>query len=89
MRTNMISVRMPGSLVEELRKNAKTNHFMDLSEEIRFIIKQNFLKYNDPYEYEIKRFKDDIKKEINEKNEETRIKFVNELRNLLDEMKHE
>lgn len=89
MKTNMISVRMPLSLVKELRDSAKTNHFMDLSEEIRFIIKQNFLKYNDPYEYEIKRFKEDIKKEINEKNEETRIRFVKELRNLLNEMKNE
>ena len=89
MKTGMISLRMPASLVKELKNNVKTNHFMDLSEEIRFIIKKNFLKYHDPYEYQIKKFKDDIKKEINDKNEETSIKFVNELRNLLEEIKNE
>jgi hypothetical protein len=89
MKNDLVSVRMPKGMVDELKSNASANHFMDLSEELRFIIKQNFLKYNDPYEYEIKKFKDEIKKEISEKNEETRVKFIIELKNMLEEMKSE
>jgi len=34
---------MPRSLVEELKDLQKINHFMDLSDEIRFIIRKNLM----------------------------------------------
>lgn len=36
----MVAIRMPKGLVDELRDVQKINHFMDLSEEIRFIIRK-------------------------------------------------
>lgn len=36
----IVSVRLPKSLVEELRDIQKINHFMDLSDEIRFIVRK-------------------------------------------------
>jgi Arc/MetJ-type ribon-helix-helix transcriptional regulator len=36
---SIVSVRMPSSLVQKLRELAKDNHFLDVSEEVRSIIK--------------------------------------------------
>lgn len=36
----MVAVRMPKGLVEELHDLQKVNHFMDLSEEIRFVLRR-------------------------------------------------
>jgi len=40
----MVSVRMPHGLVEELRDLGKINHFMDLSDEIRFVLRKYFFQ---------------------------------------------
>lgn len=39
MVTSIVSVRMPSSLVQKLRELAKQNHFLDVSEEVRSILK--------------------------------------------------
>lgn len=39
----IVAVRMPRGLVEELRDLQKINHFMDLSDEVRFIIRKNLM----------------------------------------------
>lgn len=45
MVTSIVSVRMPSSLVQTLRELAKSNHFLDTSEEVRSIIKTQVRKY--------------------------------------------
>jgi Arc/MetJ-type ribon-helix-helix transcriptional regulator len=45
MVTSIVSVRMPSSLVQTLRELAKENHFLDVSEEVRSIIKTQIRKY--------------------------------------------
>ncbi|MEM4637911.1 MAG: hypothetical protein QXK76_02720 [Candidatus Woesearchaeota archaeon] len=42
----IVAVRMPKGLVDELRDLQKVNHFMDLSDEIRYIIRKNILYVN-------------------------------------------
>jgi len=39
----IVAVRMPRGLVDELKDLQKINHFMDLSDEIRFVIRKNVL----------------------------------------------
>jgi len=39
----IVSVRMPRGLVTELKQLAKRNHFMDISEAIRSILRQKYL----------------------------------------------
>jgi hypothetical protein len=39
----IVAVRMPRGLVEELKDLQKINHFMDISDEIRFVIRKNVL----------------------------------------------
>jgi Arc/MetJ-type ribon-helix-helix transcriptional regulator len=45
MVTSIVSVRMPSSLVQKLRELAKQNHFLDISEEVRSLIKLEVRKY--------------------------------------------
>jgi hypothetical protein len=45
MVTSIVSVRMPSSLVQKLRELAKDNHFLDISEEVRSIIKIQVRRY--------------------------------------------
>lgn len=45
MVTSIVSVRMPSSLVQKLRELAKKNHFLDVSEEVRSIIKVKIRKH--------------------------------------------
>jgi Arc/MetJ-type ribon-helix-helix transcriptional regulator len=45
MVTSIVSVRMPSSLVQRLRELAKQNHFLDISEEVRSLIKLEVRKY--------------------------------------------
>jgi hypothetical protein len=40
LKDTIVAIRMPRSLIDELRDIQKINHFMDLSEEIRFIIRR-------------------------------------------------
>ena len=40
MRNVIVSVRMPRSMANELKTLSKTNHFLDVSEEIRTIIRE-------------------------------------------------
>ena len=45
MVTSIVSVRMPSSLVQKLRELVKQNHFLDVSEEVRSIIKIQIRKH--------------------------------------------
>lgn len=42
---SIVSVRMPPSLVQRLKQLAEQNHFLDVSEEIRSIIKIQIRRY--------------------------------------------
>lgn len=45
MADTIVSVRMPSSLVQRLKLLSKENHFLDLSEEIRSIVKIKTREY--------------------------------------------
>ena len=63
----MVSVRMPKSLASELRLLSKTQHFLDLSEEVRSIIRQKWLAHVSPELFELKKLRENIKDEIKRK----------------------
>ncbi len=42
---SIVSVRMPSSLVQRLRSLSKDNHFLDVSEEVRSIIRIKVREY--------------------------------------------
>jgi len=41
----IVSVRLPRSLIDELKDIQKVNHFMDLSDEIRFVVRKYCLSF--------------------------------------------
>ena len=41
----IVSVRLPRSLVDELKDIQKVNHFIDLSDEIRFVVRRYCLSF--------------------------------------------
>jgi Arc/MetJ-type ribon-helix-helix transcriptional regulator len=85
MPDQIVSVRMPISMIDELKELADKNHFLDVSEEIRSLLRDNWADYKDPYATKllairetvakttmpdkIKSLKQDLKKLLEEINE--------------------
>jgi len=44
MADDIVSIRIPSSLVSELRKTVEKEHFKDLSELIRTVVRKRFLE---------------------------------------------
>ena len=65
----LVSIRMPESLFLKLKELVEKEHYMDVSEEIRSIVRQNWMKVMRPELLEIKRLRKDILDEIKKKSE--------------------
>ena len=63
----MVSIRMPKSLASELKGLAKKHHFLDLSEEVRSILRQKWLLHTNPELFEIRKLSEGIQQEIRQK----------------------
>lgn len=66
----MVSVRMPKSLLLELKELAKKHHFLDLSEEIRSIVRNKWMEHTKPELLELKKLRENIEEDIKKKSEE-------------------
>ena len=90
MVTSIVSVRMPSSLVQKLRELAKDNHFLDVSEEVRSLIKTQVRTYKirlgeiKPVEEKPAEKKADFKTENMVKEE-----LVRRLKIMIEELEHE
>lgn len=62
MPDKIISVRMPSSLINELKELAEKNHYLDVSEEIRSLLREKYLEYKDPYAIKLFAIKENITK---------------------------
>jgi Arc/MetJ-type ribon-helix-helix transcriptional regulator len=60
----MISVRIPESLLDEFKDKISQDHFMDLSEAVRSIIRNRWLEEKNPASSQIKRLKEEIKEDF-------------------------
>ena len=58
--SSMISIRIPQSLIKELKDVSKKDHFLDLSEAVRSIIRRNWAKQKDPLSYQLKQVRKEI-----------------------------
>lgn len=82
----IVSVRMPKSLVRELK--ARQKHFLDLSEEVRSIVRKKWLQYQKPELYELKQLRSEINKELKRKSIERIQNQVNkELEKIREQLK--
>lgn len=80
----MVSIRMPKTLVAELKELAKSRHFLDLSEEVRSIVRQNWLSHTSPELFELKKLRENIGNEIKRK---SRVKVQEEVTKELEKIK--
>ena len=65
----LVTVRLPGGMLEELKRAAETDHFIDMSEAVRSIVRKNWLIHSDPYLYEMKMLRKDIAEQVREKSQ--------------------
>ena len=92
MVTSIVSVRMPSSLVQKLRDLAKENHFLDVSEEVRSIIKVQLREYK-LRAGEIKRIEEEKEKVPAKADYKTdnmvKEELVRRLKRMIEELEHE
>lgn len=78
---------MPSSLVRELRILSEKNHFMDLSEEIRSIVRSKCLRYSQPFSADVKKLREELKEIFEVKKEqETKQELITQLKKLSEKL---
>lgn len=88
MGERVISVKMPASLVSELRHLTAEHHYIDLSEQIRSIVRQKCLEYSNPYTEELRRLRGDLEAQAQAHNGQTsKEQIIQELLRILREEK--
>jgi len=86
----MVSIRLPESLLLELKTLAEKNHYMDISEEIRSIVRTKWMHFKQPELMELRKLKEEIKTELKKKREKlVRLELINELEEIKKEIKKE
>ncbi|MBW2974587.1 hypothetical protein KY366_02620 [Candidatus Woesearchaeota archaeon] len=86
----MVSVRLPGSLLSELKRSAEKDHYMDISEEIRSIVRDRWLSSRNPELEELRKLKQDIKEELRKRSEKlVKLEIISELESIKKEIKKE
>jgi hypothetical protein len=82
----IVSIRVPSSIVKELRILAEKNHFMDVSEEVRSVAREKWLTSKDPVLHELKILKNEITKNVESKKQENIIQEIQKVKDELHEM---
>ena len=86
----MVSVRLPDSLLKSLKELQKEHHFLDLSEEVRSLLRQKWMEFTKPELYQLKKLRQDIKKELTKKTASAlQKKVINELDKIKSQLKEE
>jgi Arc/MetJ-type ribon-helix-helix transcriptional regulator len=86
----MVSIRMPQSLLLELKELVKKQHFLDLSEQIRSIVRKKWIQYSQPELYELKKLREEIQEEIKKRSIiKVREEVNKELNKIKDQLKKE
>ena len=62
MADQIVSVRMPISLLDELKYLVIKNHFLDVSEEVRSLLRDKWLEQLDPTKFKVHAVKKSIEK---------------------------
>lgn len=83
MAEKIVSVKMPGSLVGELKRLTSEHHYLDLSEQVRSVVRQKCLKYSQPYD-DITKLRRDLEQQINSANASRKEQILQELQRLLE-----
>lgn len=81
----IVTVRMPAGLVKALKARTERDHYTDLSEQVRSIVRRGCFRYTNPVTSEIKELKSQLKAELAQETEDERAKaLLAQLRLLID-----
>lgn len=83
MAERVITVKMPGSLLKELRSLTKEHHYIDLSEQIRSVVRQKCIKYSSPYD-DLTRMRDELEQQIHDVSKQRKEQILAQLQALLE-----
>ena len=64
MKDVVISVRMPASLTKELKILTEKNHYMDMSEHLRSVIRDKCIEYIEPYKHELTKIRENMEDKL-------------------------
>ena len=80
--TTLVSIKIPAPLYKKLEEKAKEEHYLDISEAIKTIIRNKYLETNNP-ETRINQLRQEIMKKLETKvNSEVQEKVIEELSNI-------
>jgi Arc/MetJ-type ribon-helix-helix transcriptional regulator len=84
---SLVSVRIPKSLFLDLQKLAKKNHYLDVSEQVRSIVRNRWQEAKDPQAYQVKRLRAEITQALRQKrSSKTQEALVKELEKIKDNL---
>jgi Arc/MetJ-type ribon-helix-helix transcriptional regulator len=79
----VVSVKMPSTLVHELKRLTAEHHYLDLSEQIRSVVRQKCLKYTQPYD-DIAKLRKELEQQMSNVNASRKEQILQELQRLLE-----
>ena len=83
----LVSIRIPQSLFLELQKLSEKNHFLDISEQVRSIVRDRWQEAKDPQAYHIKQLRKEISQALANKTEEkAQQQLVKELERIKEDL---
>lgn len=66
---SLVSLRIPKSLFSELKDLSEDNHYLDVSEQVRSIVRNRWKEAKDPQAYQIKKLRKEIAKAVKQKSD--------------------
>jgi len=86
----VVSIRMPTSLVKELKILSEQNHFKDLSEEIRSVVRVKCLQYIQPNNSKLQKLHEELSQQLVIKKEwERKQQLVEDLKKIVKKLQNE
>ncbi|MBW2972301.1 ribbon-helix-helix domain-containing protein [Candidatus Woesearchaeota archaeon] len=67
---SLVSVRMPKSLFSELQSLTEKNHYLDVSEQVRSIVREKWMEAKEPQAYQLRKLRKDIAEAVKSSTEE-------------------
>ena len=84
---SLVSIRVPKSLLAELQKSAENNHYLDVSEYVRSIVRNKWLEAKDPQAYHLKKLRKEIARAVKTRGEEkSQEQLLKELERIKDSL---
>ena len=69
MNDTIVSIRVPKSLLKELKQLSETEHFLDVSEEVRSIVRKKWESHVNPEIFQLQKLREDIGTHLHKKGE--------------------